>query len=305
MLAAGLIVSRFLHYAAILALFGSAVFTLYASAPALDRGRPPRWLRLFLIAAAALGLVSGIGWFVFTVGSMAGALADVIQPQVLRSVILSTDFGPLWLARLATLLVALGVVLVMPASTRPAGLLAFIAAVALASLAATGHARVPEGRSGLVHALFDAAHLLGAGLWLGGLWPLGVAVAGARRGWPSEQSGLADLLKRFSGMGYVAVATLLVSGVANSWYLVGSFGQLTTTPYGRLLLAKIALFLGMTALAAVNRVWITPALTSGVKGADPRWVARLRANVILEQSLGLMVVAAVSVLGILQTGVET
>jgi Copper resistance protein D len=59
---------------------------------------------------------------------------------------------------------------------------------------------------------------------------------------------------RFSAFGVVAVGTLLVTGLINAFYLVGSIPALVGTNYGRLLAAKVALFFAMVAVAARRNV---------------------------------------------------
>src|SRR5258708_6171173 len=107
-------------------------------------------------------------------------------------------------------------------------------------------------------------------------------------------------------MGYVAVTTLIGSGLANSWFLIGNISGLFATPYGQLLIMKLGLFAGMLALAVSNRFWIVPSLTKA-RTDDPNgstvWTARLRNHVLGEQFLGFMVLLVVSVLGILQPAI--
>jgi putative copper resistance protein D len=100
-------------------------------------------------------------------------------------------------------------------------------------------------------------------------------------------------------MGYVAVATLITSGLVNSWFMIGSVSSLPKTLYGQILLGKLALFAAMLALAAANRFWLVPQLveTRAGSGAPAVWLGRLRYHVLGEQFLGLMVLLAVSVLG--------
>lgn len=103
-------------------------------------------------------------------------------------------------------------------------------------------------------------------------------------------------------MGYVAVATLIGSGLLNSWYLVGSISNLLTTPYGQLLIVKLGLFAGMLALAAANRFWLVPALS---RDSSQALIAgqRLRRHVIAEQALGFLVIVIVSLLGTLEPAI--
>jgi hypothetical protein len=82
--------------------------------------------------------------------------------------------------------------------------------------------------------------------------------------------------------------------------LAGSIPALLGTDYGRLVVLKIALFLLMVGLAAVNRLRLTPRL-----GGDPgaagvaRAARQLRRNAAIEASLGAIVIAVVAVLGVL------
>jgi putative copper resistance protein D len=153
----------------------------------------------------------------------------------------------------------------------------------------------------------DAAHLLAAGAWLGGLLPLGFILMRYRL--ETEMARAADLdevLLRFSGMGYIAVATLIGSGLLNGWFLVGNVSDLFATSYGQLLSVKVVLFAGMLALAVSNRFWIVPSLTKA-PADDPNgstaWTARLRNHVLGEQCLGLTVLLIVSVLGTMRPAI--
>ena len=75
-------------------------------------------------------------------------------------------------------------------------------------------------------------------------------------------------LPQFSRMGYVAVALVAITGIVNTAILVGRVDGLTGTPYGRLLLAKIALFLLLVVLAGINRLILVPRIAR--EGATAR-----------------------------------
>ena len=279
MLAAGLVATRFVHFSALLLLFGWSLHPLYAGG-----GAPRRPLAIL----AALALVSGAAWFLLTAAAMAGAAAAAFDPATLSAVVRQTDFGPLWLARLLIIGLSLAIVTAPMRNPRAAWAPMLAAGLALASLAGTGHARITGGAAGALHVASDAVHLLAAGAWLGGLAALIVATRAAFE---------AEFLRRFSGMGYVAVAALVATGLVNSWLLVGAPSALVTSAYGRWLGLKLALFAAMAGLAALNRWRLTPALAADP--ADARALAELRRNVIAEQLIGLAVVAVVSLLGTL------
>jgi putative copper resistance protein D len=167
-------------------------------------------------------------------------------------------------------------------------------------------AQIEEGWIGLAHVGSDAAHLLAAGAWLGGLAPLGFILLDYSVSDGEPIDDVDRILLRFSSMGYVAVATLVASGLINSRFLVGSVSSLLTTLYGQIPFAKLGLFAAMLALAAANRFWLVPRMIETRAGApgDPSvWLGRLRYHVLGEQFLGLMVLLAVSVLGTMRPAV--
>jgi putative copper resistance protein D len=303
----GLVAARLLHYAAMTTLAGVSFFPLYAYAFAEPK-KLSRRRQAVLLPASAAALLSGLLWFVFSVANMSGAWADVADHEVLWTVLNETTFGGVWMARMLLAVLIVGVTAGRPSRMGIAGrdlVTAFLAAVLLASLAGTGHAQIEEGWTKIVHIASDAAHLLAAGAWLGGLVPLGFILLDYSRGDREPIVDVDRVLMRFSSMGYVAVATLIVSGLVNSWFLVGSVSSLLRTPYGQILLGKLALFAAMLALAAANRFWLVPRLikTREDSGEPAGWLGRLRYHVVGEQFLGLMVLLAVSVLGTMRPAV--
>jgi putative copper resistance protein D len=311
MIEAGLIIARFLHYAAVTTLAGVSFFPLYAYPHGL--GPQPialaRRMRTVLFIAANVALASGILWFVFTVANMSGSLDGVLDQETLSTVLGDTSFGSVWIARLVLSIAAIVVIwnrFDAKSSLRRDVVTPVLAAALLISLAGVGHAQVEEGIAGMVHVVSDAAHLLAAGAWLGGLVPLALILAAHHRDREiTREQDLDQVLMRFSGMGYVAVATLIGSGLVNSWYLVGTVTGLLTTQYGQLLLVKLALFAAMLVLAVINRFWLVPSMSKARAdgGGSPVWTGRLRSHVLGEQCLGLLVLLVVSVLGTIQPAI--
>jgi putative copper resistance protein D len=306
----GLVVARLLHFAAVTTLAGVSFFSLYACANA-EPILLLRWRHGVLLAAAVSTLLSGILWFVFAVANMSGTLADVADREVLWTVLNETTFGRVWMARMLLAVIVLSVISIRFASTasqQPDWIMASLTGALLASLAGVGHSQIEEGVAGVIHVTSDAAHLLAAGAWLGGLLPLGFILMNyGRETETARVTDMDEILLRFSGMGYIAVATLIGSGLVNGWFLIGNVSGLFATPYGQLLVAKLVLFAGMLALAVSNRFWIVPSLTRARRddrNSSTAWTARLRQHVLGEQFLGLMVLLVVSVLGTMRPAIS-
>src|SRR5712671_5875492 len=180
----GLVVARLLHYAAVTTLAGVSFFPLYGYADA-EPIMVFRWRQGVLLAAAVAALLSGVAWFVFSVANMSGTLTDVADREILWTVLNETTFGWVWMARMLLAVLIVGLTAVPPfwmGTARRDLVTAILTAVLLASLAGTGHAQIEDGAMNAVHVAADAAHLLAAGAWLGGLIPLGFILFDYSRG---------------------------------------------------------------------------------------------------------------------------
>jgi len=289
-------VVRFFHYLAVATLFGASLFPLYA----FDRRRypvpPPQVARPLPWAIA--GLVTACLWLLLSVANMADAFGALAERDTWRSVFFDTGFGRVWATRMG---IAAAIVCVCSlqrapvGSARPTVAVAILSGVLLATLSGVGHAQVEQGAAGAIHVGMDALHLLAAGAWLGGLLALSATLQKPRANYGPTT------LARFSGVGLLAVATLVATGLVNSWFLVGTMDGLLTSRYGHLLIAKLGAFLGMVALAAANRFWLAPAIEAMPQreGHNAR-LKQLERNVLGELGLGAAVLMVVGVLGTLQ-----
>jgi copper resistance protein D len=307
-----IVYARAIHYAATIALTGVGFFVVFILDPAAGAAHDPRTIKalrppltLIVWSSLAFALVSGAAWLVLTAASMSGeTVADAASPSILWTVLSQTDFGNAWLLRfaLACAIAAVLVPLLASQSARPAWLkaaAAILSAAFVGALAWAGHAIGGQGVEGVLHPAADVLHLIAAAAWLGTLVPLALLLGLADDDAAALATARAATL-RFSTLGIVSVGTLLLTGIVNSWYLVGSPPAFVGTDYGRLLLLKIALFLAMVAVASVNRLRLTPRL---VDDSNPAAVARagrqLRRNATAEASMGAVIIAIVALLGVL------
>ena len=221
---------------------------------------------------------------------MAGEESAAVDPAIIEAVLSATAFGHRWCWHLLfTLLLIVSAVTVR----RRHALNLLWAALALASLGWVGHAAGSSGWAGLGRELNQSIHLLAAGLWLGGLLPLGWLLARARSGGEGFGAFGRHAVPAFSQMGYAAVAAIAITGIVNTLILVGSVDALYETDYGQLLSLKILLYLAMVAVALRNRFRLMPRLAdkNGTAGSV------LYRSVLMEQAIGLGILAVVSVLG--------
>jgi putative copper resistance protein D len=288
---------RFVQFTAAMVIFGASSFQFYAlagghatAAPSILAGFDA-WLGRMTLATAIVALVSALALLLCQAAAMAGSPAAAIDPVTVTAVLFETRFGRVWLWHLLTAILIVLACLGQPRGRQPIVLI--FSLLLLASLGWIGHAAMDEGPARVAHELNQTVHLLAAGLWLGGLVPLAWLLRRARAA--EQDAGLTltrDAIRHFSQVGCVAVAFIALTGAINSLLLVGSFGAMVGTPYGRLLALKILLFLAMVVVALINRFHLAPRICS-----DAITLSALCRTVGLEQGLGLCILAVVSVLG--------
>ena len=296
-----LVVSRLLQFATAIAVFGCVAFRVYGlgidttttSANALAVF--DAWFWRVTTVGAIIALLSALSLMLATTANMAGSLAAALDPDMIGKVLFGTGFGRVWCWHLAFAALAIGVCLVPNLHWRMAAILV-LALLLLLSLGWVGHAVEGQGATKLVHEINQMLHLLGAGLWLGGLLPLAWLLGRARSPTGTAWISLArDVVPRFSQMGYAAVGLLTMTGALNTLLLVGSIHALLGTPYGRLLALKTLLFLAMVTIALFNRFRLLPRLHR--EPHPSATIVALTRSVLFEQGLGLAILVVVSVLG--------
>jgi putative copper resistance protein D len=311
-----LIVVRDIHFASTVIVAGVVFFDLLIASPALRQAqvRLDATVAAFRIRTAAIlgisvavSIVSGFAWLCLVAARIGGKpLADVIADGTVWIVLSQTQFGFAWELR-CFFVVAL-VVCLLVRLTKNAGapiwpkvLTALLAGAYLGALAFAGHGEEGLGLERYFHLVADFFHLIGAGLWLGGLIPLAVLLAYLRRFREETWTSVAcDAAGRFSNLGIAAVGTLLITGTINAYFLIGGMQRLIDTSYGRLLLVKITLFSVMVCLAGINRQYLLSRLFV-YAGTDrgSRSVQWLLRSTLVETLLGIGVIVIVGILGIM------
>lgn len=277
-----LVVFRFLHYFAVLSLFGISVFRplLLKGAPQLPALR--RRMDPVLCLVALLAFLSAVGWLVSVSVNMAGDWHTGLQPATLRTVLFDTRFGRVWAAHVVICLMQL-VWWRLPGQRSSTPALA-LSILALATLAPVGHATMLQGTGGVLLALNHLLHLAAVGGWVGAL---------ALLGWVAAQPlGLhpGRLAIAFGRYGLPLVWVIALTGVFNLWAIAGSLLP-GASAFGLVLSAKLVAVAGMVSLAAWHR---SRALQAAQKN--------LRLTLGLEWLCGLGALAAVALLGTLPPG---
>jgi copper transport protein len=135
---------------------------------------------------------------------------------------------------------------------------------------------------------------------------------------PRAEVGLLAAVPRFSSVAFTAMVVIVVTGILQGWRQLGSLQALGDTGYGRLLVAKVAVFLLLIAVAGQSRVLVrrrlaarafvgaaaSPQHAGGAAhpplsdDADARSLWLLRRLVLAEVAIAIVVLTVTALLGI-------
>ncbi|EGT4252888.1 hypothetical protein D8W73_02160 [Citrobacter amalonaticus] len=279
---------RFIHFTALMLVFGSALYGAWLAPVSVRRLMSRRFLRLQR-HAALWSFLSALLMLAIQAGLMGSGWQDVISMSVWGAV-LQTQFGGVWLWQIVLALVTLIAALLMPRNLSRLFVLLTLAQFAL--LTGIGHATLHTGVIGALQQTNHALHLICAAAWFGGLLPVIYCMRIARGRW--QQQAVYTLM-RFSRYGHLAVAGVLLTGIANMLFIQG-VALPWRTAWGQLLLLKCALVLLMVAIALVNRYLLVPRM----RQENRRFTVYFIWMTKIEWGIGAVVLAIVSVFATLE-----
>ncbi|MFZ3619492.1 copper homeostasis membrane protein CopD [Leclercia barmai] len=282
MLAFCYVTLRFTHFAALMVLFGNALYGAWLAPVSLRRVMARRFREQQKKAAFA-SLLAAMLLLALQGGMMGNGWPDVINPSIWQAV-LTTQFGQIWLWQMILALITLWIAWLQP--RKAVSLILLFTAAQFFLLAGTGHAALHDGVTGLFQRSNQGLHLLCAAGWLGGLLPLLFCLRLSRGRW---QRAAVYTMMRFSRYGHLAVAGVVLTGVMNT-LLIQGWALPWHSAWGRMLLLKCALVAMMVVIALVNRYVLVPRFRSDDGRAQRYFIRMTQTEVVL----GALVLAAVS-----------
>jgi putative copper export protein len=269
--------NRWALYAAVLMAAGSALFILFMRLP--DRVAASA-TRLGMISASIGFVCYGLA-VVFGGAEMITGGIEILRAPDTWAMGFDSTLGQSALAGGAAM-----AILLLGFRRGHRGLMSAGAALAVVSFLVTGHAATAAPI--WLMSTMVAVHLACAAFWIGALYPLARAAAFL----PAADAG--TLMAQFSRRAVWSVALLVASGAVITWVQLGHLTALVTTPYGGRLAVKLGLFAFLLALAAYNKLVLTPQLTAKA----PRGTGPLRRIIGLEYALYLLILGAAASLSL-------
>jgi copper transport protein len=276
--------ARWIGYAGLVVLVGSALILAMLWPARLDRAGPARfiWIGAALVAFATLAELA------LEIPYVGGSFSGIRSADVKE--VLSSEYGAAHLIRLGVLAVSL---LLLRPILRGKGwgadrvLLAVLGTIGVATWSVSGHpgsSPVP-----MVTIVADMIHIASMSIWLGGLLMLIVFLL--PRANPTELSAIVPVWSRWA---LYAVGALIATGVAQALVEVGSVAGFYQTSYGREVLIKSGLVLVVLAIAWQSRQLVKPIAAGDASAAR-----------LLRMRVGAEATVAVVILGVASALVQT
>jgi copper transport protein len=253
---------------------GGAVFQAW-----IAPGRPVGLDRALLIAAPLAGLLAIARFGAYAIDAVGGDLANLGNVALWWQPVSSIQ-GVTTLAIVAA--VAISALSVRTSARWARGLSAAALLCAGLAFAFSGHAAVANPRYLMQPSI--VLHLVALLFWSGSLLPLLIL---ARSG---KTSTVAAALASYASPVLVAVVVLAISGVLLGTLQLGAVAELWGSGYGVILSLKLAALLPLLALAAFNRLYLTPRVRNGDAGA----LRPLRFSIAAEIAIVVLIFGLVS-----------
>jgi len=256
-----------------------------------QRSLPPT--KRVLIVALILTGVGAVLLLIAQAGNSGGSIGDWLGTRV----------GRIWLGRVATL-IATGVLVDDIVATARGNRFGTIASIWLPGqllflTTLTSHSAAVSTPP-IVPFAADFIHLIATSIWVGGLALMAFVVPRVAQTLNDEDRSWLWLrtVVNFSTVAAVSVGVLIITGSYLSFLHVGSWTALIGTTYGRTLLLKLALAGIAMLVGAYNLIVMKPRLDRAIDQPElgPQLQRRFRRTVLIEASLGLLVLAAAGAL---------
>jgi copper transport protein len=140
-----------------------------------------------------------------------------------------------------------------------------------------------------LHALVNSVHVAAGAVWVGGVVAMAAVIWSRHRS--DRPMRVVELVVRFSKIATIALASVVVAGGIMAFLVLDSIGELTGTPWGKILLLKTAA-VGLAMIGgAYNHFRLLPSLEADPESPELRTALR---NTVTAEAIMLVFVVTVT-----------
>jgi cytochrome c oxidase assembly factor CtaG/putative copper export protein len=245
----------------------------------------PLWTKTLRIAefSSVVWTLSAVAVLVFSFVDTVGAQAYLDFSNQLGVFVTQIAYGQLWV--LIVVLIAIASTLCFGTRSHVGIAAAGVLSVGvMIPLALMGHSAEASGHTQAVNSL--GLHILGAAIWLGGLFVIALLGAGL-----AKSDGLRAVIQRYSTIALIAFGLVVFSGVVNALLRVHSFDDLMT-PYGEVILAKAFATVLLGLIGFWHRQFVIARLGTAASATVEFWRLIAVEFIIFGATMGLAVALA-------------
>ncbi|HET8720069.1 MAG TPA: CopD family protein, partial [Candidatus Nitrosotenuis sp.] len=242
--------------------------------------------------------VVGIGLFAVFASNILMLLVQTLRLQISASSVLETSFGSIWLIRMLITVVLIAVWFLMENKSgfsykRQITLLG-LSLLLISTTTLIGHGTATEQIAPIV---IDYIHNLIASIWIGGLIFFGFILLPTLTKLDGNKKDLITLLMipRFSSIVVISLGVLIITGPTLLWFLQDDIQLLTSSYYGYIIMAKIAIAVIMIGLGGYNQFRIQKDGVETIKSNNTTH-KKLKRSLRTEAMLGIALLGFVALL---------
>ncbi len=213
--------------------------------------------------------------------------------------VLLTSFGTTWVIRMGLTIALIGAWFVMERrpnlSIKNQIPLLVLSLALISTTTMIGHGAASEQGAEIA---LDYIHNFVAAVWIGGIIFFAFVILPAMSFLDhikKEHLSLV-LIPRFSIMFIISIGIIIISGPTLLWFLESDLGLLTDSTYGRLILVKIAIAIGMIAFGGYHQTKVQRWGEKNIKAGTTSIHKKLKRSLKIESALGVALLGVVALL---------
>ena len=243
--------------------------------------------------------ITGIGLMLVFISDILMLVIQTIRLEVSPLIVIETDFGIVWLARMIITIILLGIWFGMDKkktlSKRNQIPMLIVSLGLISTTSLIGHGAATGNMAPLV---LDYIHNLVAAVWIGGIFYFVFTLLPTFSQLKEKNREKMSLLliPRFSIAFIISVGIVIITGPTLMWFLESDVGLITESVYGQLIILKIAIAVIMIGLGGFFQFKVQKNAEKNFQSGKISVHKKLKRSLKVDAGLGIVLLGVVALL---------
>ena len=243
--------------------------------------------------------ITGIGLMLVFISDILMLVIQTIRLEVSPLIVIETDFGIVWLARMIITIILLGIWFGMDKkktlSKRNQIPMLIVSLGLISTTSLIGHGAATGNMAPLV---LDYIHNLVAAVWIGGIFYFVFTLLPTFSQLKEKNREKMSLLliPRFSIAFIISVGIVIITGPTLMWFLESDVGLITESVYGQLIILKIAIAAIMIGLGGFFQFKVQKNAEKNFQSGKISVHKKLKRSLKVDAGLGIVLLGVVALL---------